>query len=760
MDNGWACDGRNLAGGCKRGITGFNQTKGVPRFRCTDCDYDLCDKCIGTFHHPCHPHPLTKNDVHNGWACDGRKLLGGCKRGITGWHQTAGVPRYRCDTCDFDLCDKCIESVHHPCHPHSLKRNNMDNGWACDGRNLPGGCKRGITGFNQTKGVPRFRCTDCDFDLCDKCTECTEYDCQFHPHPLLRSCENTVWRCDGRNSVECKQGNETGVPRFRCDACDFDLCDKCVKSVLHPCHSHPLKRNRNDNGWACDGRNLTGGCKRGITGFNQTKGVPRFRCEQCDYDMCDKCIGTFHHPSHPHPLTKNPVDYGWACEGRKPLGGCLRGITGDIQTAGIPRYSCSSCNFDLCDKCIESVVHPSHAHPLKRNNMDHDWTCAGRNLPGGCKRRGLTKGIHRFSCDQCKFDLCDRCVTLEEITHPSHPHVLTRSNDKGRWFCDGRGCKSPSFRGVARYRCNLCDYDLCDGCIQQVGRKLGTGTGACLYYCGRFVGTKALPGSDGYCGPINGPQCRDCIQYQQEHPVPQPGSGIYSHLYYCGEEIGADGGYCGPSGGPQCEKCIQYQREHPVHQAVVQKLGSGRFSHLYYCGRHFGVSALPGSDGFCGPEDGPQCEDCIQYQREHPVQQAVVRKLGSGRFSHLYYCGRHIGMRCLPGSVGFCGPNAGPQCKECIEYQRQNPVQPVVSTVLETTVSSPSSQSVPETSGSSPLSQTRASTTVECKICYVSQVDSVFIPCGHTICMTCSTNLKVCHICRQKVLSIHRIFFS
>lgn len=26
-----------------------------------------------------------------------------------------------------------------------------------------------------------------------------------------------------------------------------------------------------------------------MTGFKQSKGVPRYRCEVCDFDLCDKC---------------------------------------------------------------------------------------------------------------------------------------------------------------------------------------------------------------------------------------------------------------------------------------------------------------------------------------------------------------------------------------------------------------------------------------------------------------------------------------
>lgn len=44
-DDGWDCDARGEAGGCCGGITGFNQTAGMNRYRCDLCVYDLCEKC-------------------------------------------------------------------------------------------------------------------------------------------------------------------------------------------------------------------------------------------------------------------------------------------------------------------------------------------------------------------------------------------------------------------------------------------------------------------------------------------------------------------------------------------------------------------------------------------------------------------------------------------------------------------------------------------------------------------------------------------
>eukprot|EP00826_Nyctotherus_ovalis_P057735 TRINITY_DN7902_c0_g1_i10.p1 TRINITY_DN7902_c0_g1~~TRINITY_DN7902_c0_g1_i10.p1 ORF type:complete len:184 (+),score=39.00 TRINITY_DN7902_c0_g1_i10:107-658(+) len=54
-------------------------------------------------------------------------------------------------------------------HEHPLKFVIKDNGWACNGKNFKGGCKSGFKDFDETKGVLRFRCRTCDFDFCEKC---------------------------------------------------------------------------------------------------------------------------------------------------------------------------------------------------------------------------------------------------------------------------------------------------------------------------------------------------------------------------------------------------------------------------------------------------------------------------------------------------------------------------------------------------------------------------------------------------------------
>ena len=53
---------------------------------------------------------------------------------------------------------------------HALKcLGKRTNGWACDARNEPGGCKHGPHGFYQSSNWIDWRCNQCDYDLCGLC---------------------------------------------------------------------------------------------------------------------------------------------------------------------------------------------------------------------------------------------------------------------------------------------------------------------------------------------------------------------------------------------------------------------------------------------------------------------------------------------------------------------------------------------------------------------------------------------------------------
>ena len=98
-------------------------------------------------------------------------------------------------------------------------------------------------------------------------------------------------------------------------------------------------------------------------------------------------------------------------------------------------------------------------------------------------------------------------------------------------------------------------------------RKGDTG----LYYCGKQnMKDNNAPfgkvGTDGFCGPDNGPNCHICRCYggilerqnDRGHPAKQGETG----LFYCSRKIkktetkqGEHDGFCGPDNGPNCESC-------------------------------------------------------------------------------------------------------------------------------------------------------------------------------------------------------------
>ena len=121
-DNDWGCDRRNLGKKCFSEITGFHQSFNIPRFRYKQCDFDLCENYMNNYNYD--KYELNKfyqtnilqhkliflgKARDNGWGCDGRKFKDRCLSGITGFWQTIGFDRFRCEVCDFDLCRNCTE---------------------------------------------------------------------------------------------------------------------------------------------------------------------------------------------------------------------------------------------------------------------------------------------------------------------------------------------------------------------------------------------------------------------------------------------------------------------------------------------------------------------------------------------------------------------------------------------------------------------------------------------------------------------------
>ena len=67
---------------------------------------------------------------------------------------------------------------------------------------------------------------------------------------------------------------------------------------------------------------------------------------------------------------------------------------------------------------------------------------------------------------------------------------------------------------------------LTDTPLNRAGFAMKLGRAGDRFYCGRRLGMAAIPGSDGQCGPTNGPQCADCLWTQQQRQVRCCGAAV------------------------------------------------------------------------------------------------------------------------------------------------------------------------------------------------------------------------------------------
>lgn len=116
----------------------------------------------------------------------------------------------------------------------------------------------------------------------------------------------------------------------------------------------------------------------------------------------------------------------------------------------------------------------------------------------------------------------------------------------------------------------------------------------------------------------------------------------------------------------------------PIQEGIYEPKMSTQTG-LWYCGRRkvMKYHNFPGSmihcDGFCGPNNGPNCPTCIIYGigcgNSFPLQrtnkQGVVSSQGE---TGLFYCGRVMSRKVDSTHDGICGPNDGPNCAECYMY--------------------------------------------------------------------------------------------
>ena len=116
------------------------------------------------------------------------------------------------------------------------------------------------------------------------------------------------------------------------------------------------------------------------------------------------------------------------------------------------------------EKGLNSKFHP-HFLYNKTNEEDDEWIC---DL---CKSEYNPKTEGRFQCEKCDFDICLKCVLLEQSGYPfknifkskKDDHILNdRTSEEDNWVCNI--CKKNFEKKSKRFGCEKCDFDMCNDC--------------------------------------------------------------------------------------------------------------------------------------------------------------------------------------------------------------------------------------------------------------------------------------------------------
>jgi len=209
-----------------------------------------------------------------------------------------------------------------------------------------------------------------------------------------------------------------------------------------------LSTTRDNDGWGCDGRFSPGGCRSGITGFHQSKGVDRYRCEQCDYDLCRKCV------EHDHKQLRKSrfVGSGSAIE------------KSHEELASIELRILQEHGDALSDEQVARLIHKLHEEPSSRAAYRVNAT---RQMIGGAKPKSGPDSSDDHNSyaltaivpmDDSRFSFGGSPLHYCKNGHTMHGYVTNKAN----FNCDI--CQQRFPAGATLYGCRTCNFDACADC--------------------------------------------------------------------------------------------------------------------------------------------------------------------------------------------------------------------------------------------------------------------------------------------------------
>ncbi|GKV33450.1 hypothetical protein SLEP1_g41967 [Rubroshorea leprosula] len=385
---------------------------------------------------------------------------------------------YHCSSCNFNLDIKCallpeflngefpkVDHHFHVEHPLFFIENlghevELDFSHHCS------------VCFEQLSSDSSFyTCLACELFLHKSCSE-TELPLNInHPFHEKHTLALTLVKVDGVVRCQfCQESFYSAGLLYHCSSCNFDLDIKCAllpeflngdfPKVDHHIHvEHPLffiQKNLISDGYKVELRSHCFVCPDSLSGssFYYCPECQLFLHKSCAFEEGPLKINHSFHDEHALTLKKGSPSW-WS---RPACNFCLNVIKEF-------RYSCSSCEFHLDDRCALHITKDlpkrdhrfSHDHPLAFVQILSDEVKINASC-SVCSKPLL--GTSFYNCPDCRIFLHKECeaelwAKIEHVAHPEHPLSLVFS---------------------AHYTCNFCQEDKRD--VKKIGYKCPS----CAFY--------------------------------------------------------------------------------------------------------------------------------------------------------------------------------------------------------------------------------------------------------------------------------------
>ena len=467
-------------------------------FNCSQCNGDLCDDCgkehliNKTKHNITMIKYVLKENVYQSNCAQ-------CGKNLNNYNNYKN-----CENCRIQFCIKCGDYHKQKYKYHiiaTIKNDNTNNSDKVKNKSIINEiycsqCDQNLSSINNNSIK---YCLKCNINLCEDCSR--THNKKYPKHIISITKYNT--KSNNSNDDEnissysnCHscQKNLFSIEDSiinHCFNCKVNFCVKCSKNHIKNNNNHDLnlfevkllnKDEKYEENSICDN-----------CGDNLQKDKTFYQCENCEIDLCHKCLYA-HYKSKPnhnfifakYEISKEEVinnhdnSYNIKCDI------CKKII--DINSNNF----CESCQYVMCNDCVNlhKMKYPEHYLILNQLEKNNEVKTSGnifenisinkikrKDFCNICRIK-LNNNSSKSTCNYCNNNFCNECINLHYeqnydhrlIKSSSQKNIFTKnllfsSNEQNENYNNEKCNKClKSCNDSPIYKCSQCKIKLCQEC--------------------------------------------------------------------------------------------------------------------------------------------------------------------------------------------------------------------------------------------------------------------------------------------------------